>query len=294
METLERNEWADVAQLVEITSDAVIICELDGTILHVNNRLLDLMCEDCADVIGGDVKDVLYSSAFERATEHRLPFETDGSESELMLKLSDGSFIPVLVRAGSVTPPRIFGRRAPRVLVALHSIEEQYSHDRQLKRALSELRVANKRLSGTLSVIMSTVGSDELPSLLDTVLNQLVGTLDASGAAIYFSESGGFKLRGVSKELEDSYLPEFMPYARAFRPTCFASRVPVACRFSRTLRATGLLRVCSWIWTIVPSTCCACRICPRIAARSVFPCFTARSPWRVGSWLETPPGATCL
>ena len=104
METLEHNEWADVAQLVEITSDAVIICELDGTILHVNNRLLGLMCEERADVIGGDVKDVLYSSAFERATEHRLPFETDGSENELMLKLSDGSFIPVLVRAGSATP----------------------------------------------------------------------------------------------------------------------------------------------------------------------------------------------
>ena len=91
METLERNEWADVAQLVEITSDAVIICELDGTILHVNNRLLGLMCEERADVIGGDVKDVLYSSAFERATEHRLPFETDGSENELMLKLSHAS-----------------------------------------------------------------------------------------------------------------------------------------------------------------------------------------------------------
>lgn len=94
METLERNEWADVAQLVEITSDAVIICELDGTILHVNNRLLDLMCEERADVINGDVKDVLYSSAFERATEHRLPFETDGCESELMLKLSDGPLFP--------------------------------------------------------------------------------------------------------------------------------------------------------------------------------------------------------
>ena len=230
METLERNEWADVAQLVEITSDAVIICELDGTILHVNNRLLGLMCEERADVIGGDVKDVLYSSAFERATEHRLPFETDGSENELMLKLSDGSFIPVLVRAGSVTPPRIFGRRAPRVLVALHSIEEQYSHDRQLKRALSELRVANKRLSGTLSVIMSTVGSDELPSLLDTVLNQLVGTLDASGAAIYFSESGGFKLRGVSRELHDSYLPEFLPYGAGI-PT-YVLRESRACRLS--------------------------------------------------------------
>ena len=56
METLERNEWADVAQLVEITSDAVIICELDGTILHVNNRLLDLMCEERSDVINGTLK----------------------------------------------------------------------------------------------------------------------------------------------------------------------------------------------------------------------------------------------
>ena len=35
METLERNEWADVAQLVEITSDAVIICELDGIIAYL-------------------------------------------------------------------------------------------------------------------------------------------------------------------------------------------------------------------------------------------------------------------
>lgn len=77
---------------------------------------------------------------------------------------------------------------------------------------------------------MSTVGSDELPSLLDTVLNQLVGTLDASGAAIYFSESGGFKLRGVSKELYDSYLPEFLPYGAGI-PT-YVLRESRACRLS--------------------------------------------------------------
>ena len=70
--------------------------------------------------------------------------------------------------------------------------------------------------------------------------------------------------------------PSFCRMALAFRRMFFASRVPVACRFNRTLRVTGLPPVCSWIWTIVPSTCCACRICPRIAARSVFPCFTAR------------------
>ena len=68
----------------------------------------------------------------------------------------------------------------------------------------------------------------------------------------------------------------FCRMALAYRRMFFVSRVPVACRFNRTLRVIRPPPVCSWTWTIVPSTCCACRICPRIAARSVFPCFTAR------------------
>ena len=60
--TLKEGKGLSLIHIFEITSDAVIICELDGTILHVNNRLLGLMCEERADVIGGDVKDVLYLS----------------------------------------------------------------------------------------------------------------------------------------------------------------------------------------------------------------------------------------
>ena len=230
METLDRDEWAQVAQLVEITSDAVAVCRLDGTILHVNKRLLELMCEERKDVVGKDIKDLLFSSAFERAAEHRLPFITDGTESQLVLKLSDGSFVPVRVRAGAVKPPRALGEYEERVLVSIRNVEEQFLHDRQMKRVLSELRSANKRLSGTLSVIMSTVGSEDLPVLLDTVLNQLVDTLDASGASMYFSESGGFKLRGVSRGMMDSYLPEFIPYGVGI-PT-YVLRESRACRLS--------------------------------------------------------------
>ena len=51
------------------------------------------------------------------------------------------------------------------------------------------------------------------------------------GAAIYFSESGGFKLRGVSKELYDSYLPEFLPYGAGI-PTYVLREVARACRLS--------------------------------------------------------------
>ena len=77
---------------------------------------------------------------------------------------------------------------------------------------VSELQAANKRLSGTLSVIMSTVGAESLPALLDTVLNKLADALDADGAEVYFSEGGGFKLRAISESLVHDYVPEFIPF----------------------------------------------------------------------------------
>ena len=68
----------------------------------------------------------------------------------------------------------------------------------------------------------------------------------------------------------------FCRMALAFRRMFFVSRVPVACRFNRTLRVIRPPPVCLWTWTIVLSTCCVCRICLRTAARSVFPFFTVR------------------
>ncbi len=140
------------------------------------------------------------------------PFTADGSENTLMLKLADGSFIPVRVRAIELSgSPEGEGGHTHRYVVAIRSLEEQYAYDRKTQRLLSELKAANKRLSGTLSVIMSTVGSNDMPTLLDTVLNRMAETLDAAGTTIYFAESGGFKLRGVSRGLMGSRVPAFIP-----------------------------------------------------------------------------------
>lgn len=229
MEMLDEHEWAELARLVEITSDAVAVCDDEGTILHVNRRLVDLMCSSRDAVVGLDIKDILFSASFERAEDHRLPFGVHGEESRLVLKLSDGSFVPVRVRAGGIPSAGSFPV-PQRYLVAIQSVEEEYLHERQMRRALSELSVANKRLRGTLSVIMSTVGSDDMLGLLQTVLNQLADTLEASGAAMYIAEGGGFKLRGVSEGMECSYLPEYLPYGVGI-PT-YAVRQSRACRLS--------------------------------------------------------------
>lgn len=240
METAGRDEMLDIAQLVELTSDAVAVCAKDGTINHVNARLKELIGEERTDVIGSDIKDLLFSAAFERASEHRLPFPLDGTAVSLMLKLSDGSFVPVQARAIELGGRNDEARRRliklkrlssrDRVLVVVKSLEEQYAHDRQMRRVLSELQAANKRLSGTLSVIMATVGAEDLPSLVHAVLNRLLDALDADGSTLYFTESGGFKLRGISDGLERDYVPEFIPYGAGI-PT-YVLRAARACRFS--------------------------------------------------------------
>lgn len=224
MDSMSREELPELSQLVELTSDAVVVCGSDGTIGHANRRFCSLAGLDRDRIASTDIKDLMFSERFERATGHELPFPLDGTPTTLMLKLSDGSFIPIEAKAqalgrhggpaGDDLRSRIWKRLKPRerVLVIVRSLADEYAHDRQMRRVLSELQAANKRLSGTLSVIMATVGADSLPDLLQSVLNKIVDALDADGSTIYFSEAGGFRLRGISDSLARSFVPEFIPF----------------------------------------------------------------------------------
>ena len=238
MESLGKGDLAELARLVEVTSDAVALCAQDGTILHVNRQMTSLALDDREHIVGTDIKDLLFSTSFERASRHQMPFTLDARDCGLMLKLPDGSFVPVNVRALKIGHDLfpVDEHHAERVLVVIKSLEEQTAHDRQTQRLLSELQAANKRLSGTLSVIMSAVGSKDLPTLLDTVLNKLSGALDAGGSTIYIAENGGFKLRGFSRSLANCYVPDFIPYGAGI-PT-YVLRQSCACRFY-VLPATG-------------------------------------------------------
>ena len=161
MENLSNKELREVSRLFEITNDAVALCRQDGTILHANVQLLDLLVCSRKSLVGCDIKDILFSMDFERSSAHELPFAQDGSASVLQLRLAEGSFVPVEVRAGAVSGSTFgLGRKGDtRVLVAMRSLEERYSHDRQMQRVLTELKGANKRLAGTLSVIMAAASA---------------------------------------------------------------------------------------------------------------------------------------
>ena len=196
----------DINQVFNLTTDAIASCAADGTIRRANRRFAELTTTEVSALVGQDIKDLLFTTSFERAS-HALPFSPGGEEASLMLKLPDGSFIPVHARATVVERE---GER--RVVVAFHSVQERYAHDRERRQLLEELSTANKRLSGTLSIILSSLGSANLTDLTSSVLNELTDTLDAKGATMYFAESGGFKLRGISSTLVGARVPGFVPY----------------------------------------------------------------------------------
>ena len=61
MQAVSERELREIARLVEVTSDAVALCQPDGTILHVNQQLLALLKEERDGVVGADIKDLIYS-----------------------------------------------------------------------------------------------------------------------------------------------------------------------------------------------------------------------------------------
>lgn len=242
MERTRKDDRIDISQLAELTSDCLAVCDAQGTIFDANSRLARLMGLKRHWIIGCDIKDFLFSARFERATEHQLPFSTDGADTRLMLKLADGSFVPVLVRASLIEP-----QRKGHILVVLENLEAVYARDREHERLMEELETANRRLSGTLAVIMETVGAEDLPTLVQAVLNQLAEALDAKGAAIYLSEGGGFRLRGISDGLVGERVPTFVPYGagvptlvvRESRPVRLACTVPSPAEAGEPRRLTG-------------------------------------------------------
>ena len=55
METASREDLPEISQLVELISDAIVICGADGVIGHANRRMLGLLGGNVASLAGTDI-----------------------------------------------------------------------------------------------------------------------------------------------------------------------------------------------------------------------------------------------
>lgn len=83
------------------------------------------------------------------------------------------------------------------------------------ERVVEELRRANRRLSGTLKIVLDTLDSTNVATLFSRVLEEICDAMDAWGTIVYLAEQDGYHLRGVSQSLSGVHIVRFIAFDRA-------------------------------------------------------------------------------
>ncbi len=210
--------------LLAITSDAVLAFDAAGVVVLANDEALEVFAPtDTAlrgvGLVGVNVR-VLFPPvagvAADAALEETLPFACDGTTTRLLRTSSDGQPVTVVVRC-----QRLDAASASYVLIAHPDMG--VADSREHERLVEELSRANRRLAGTLDIVLDTLDSPSVSELFERVLEELRHTMDAMGTTVYLREADGFRLQATSASLEELKVPRYLPLSRSLTKRVAAS-----------------------------------------------------------------------
>ena len=237
-----------LSTLMRLTSDAVLVFDGQARIIACNRQAEALSGFTAAELVGTDVRTLLFDA--NRVSEDEsiepdpsitpLPLLLDGSLAELSLRLASGGALSVGARCDRASAP------GETYLLVMRAADAAVAAEREHDRLVDELSLANRRLSGTLRIVLETIDTQSLDILFSEVLEQISDTLEANGVLIYLAETDGFHLRGATRSLEGRKIPRFMAYGEGLET--LVTRAGTALRLhllppsGRALRA-GALKV---------------------------------------------------
>ncbi len=196
-----------LAALMALTSDAVLTLDGDARILTANAQAEALTELSLDELVGTNVRDILFDSNHPVDPENHVPLlPTDGSLTELSCRLASGGAATVAARCDRVSAP------GETYLLVMRPADALLAAERDHDRLIDELSLANRRLSGTLRIVLDTIDADDVESLFSGVLEQMTDTLDAHGALLFVAESSGYRLGASTSSLEGRRLPQYMTY----------------------------------------------------------------------------------
>lgn len=200
------------AGLLALTSDAALVFDGLGRILLANDEASNLFACPPGGLVGSDVRllfppavGVVPDAPFSLAS---LPFGVDGSAHALSCVGAAGQVVDVNIRCEKVRAP------GETYLLVAHASFADEAARRDNERLVGELSRANRRLSGTLQIVLSTLDSEDVNTLFHRVLDEISTTMDAAGTLVYLAENDGFHLRGASEAFRGERMPRFMPFGR--------------------------------------------------------------------------------
>ena len=215
---------ATLSQLLRLTSDAVIVFNMEGTVLLANEEAESLFAKEDGTIAGLDVR-FLFTPANQENLQkpfsvESLPFAIDGSTSTVAAPAQDGTSQVLSVRADYVGAP------TQAIVLTASKLRDMASPMHDDERMVLDLRRANKRLSGALQIVLDTLDSEDMGQLIERVLEELSETVEADGALIYLAEQDGYHLHGVTKSLKSaSYgvIPRYFAFNSSLERLMFYS-----------------------------------------------------------------------
>ena len=220
-----------LATLLALTSDGVLVIDADGRIVLANNEAERLFGVGTGSLVGTHVCDLFPTdpTAREEGVE-ALPFPLDGTTATVVCSQPQGRHITIGVRCD-----RLRHQAGGFLLVAFAS-DAELAGRQEHERLVGELSRANRRLSGTLRIVLETLDAPDVAMLFDRVLGQISETLDAWGTLAYVVDDDGFRLRGVSDDLEGTNLPHFIPNTHPLAEMALREARPLRLRTMRPTR----------------------------------------------------------
>ena len=201
---------ATLSQLLRLTSDAVIVFNMEGMVLLANEEAESLFAQVDGTIAGLDVR-FLFTPANQENLQkpfsvESLPFAIDGSTSMVAAPAEDGTSQVLSVRADYVGAP------TQAIVLTASKLRDLASPMHDDERMVLDLRRANKRLSGALQIVLDTLDSEDMGQLIERVLEELSETVEADGALIYLAEQDGYHLHGVTESLKSVSLNRIPRY----------------------------------------------------------------------------------
>lgn len=201
---------ATLSQLLRLTSDAVIVFNMEGMVLLANEEAESLFAQVDGTIAGLDVR-FLFTPANQENLQkpfsvESLPFAIDGSTSTVAAPAQDGTSQVLSVRADYVGAP------TQAIVLTASKLRDLASPMHDDERMVLDLRRANKRLSGALQIVLDTLDSEDMGQLIERVLEELSETVEADGALIYLAEQDGYHLHGATESLKNASLNRIPRY----------------------------------------------------------------------------------
>ena len=201
---------ATLSQLLRLTSDAVIVFNMEGMVLLANEEAESLFAKVDGTIAGLDVR-FLFTPANQENLQkpfsvESLPFAIDGSTSMVAAPAEDGTSQVLSVRADYVGAP------TQAIVLTASKLRDLASPMHDDERMVLDLRRANRRLSGALQIVLDTLDSEDMGQLIERVLEELSETVEADGALIYLAEQDGYHLHGATESLRSASLNRIPRY----------------------------------------------------------------------------------